>query len=155
MNGVAQPAVARNWFYNQGDADYPMTRETTVVGESAAAVRLHLGDKRIIELGVFNPDWDAENGNNTVGAGFGAGVGTWRLSIPLRKHLKVLRKHEFKAKGSRSRVSVDYSFPATTFVRQEYLWGGWGGVPGTATGTKTWTAADCELRSRRLRLSIR
>ena len=61
-------------------------RETTVVGESTAAVRLHLGDKRIIELGVFKPDWDAESGNNNgEGKGLGEGIGTWYLSIPLRK----------------------------------------------------------------------
>ena len=149
-DGLPQPAVARNFFYNQGDDEQPMTRETTVVGESAAAVRLHLGDKRIIDLGTFKPNWDGD-----AGGGFGGGTGAWHLSIPLRKHRKKLRAHEYKAKGSRSRVSFTYKFPATRFVRKEYLWGGWGGVPGQATQTTDWTAAECELRSRRLRLSTR
>jgi hypothetical protein len=150
VNGLPQPAVARNFFYNQGDDEWPATRETTVVGESSATVRLHLGDKRIIELGTFKPKWDGDaDDHNGAGGGFGGGTGAWHLAIPLRQHLKALRKHEFKAKGSRVRVSLDYSFPATRFVRSERM--DWG----TGTQTRDWTSADCELRSRRLRLSIR
>ena len=152
-NGIPQPAVARNHYYDQGS---DRTRTTTVAGESSASVRLHLGSKRIIELGTFQPIWDGPGTN--AGGMFGAGTGAWGLQIPLRKHLKALRKHEFKAKGSRTRVSLDYVFPATKFVRQERS-SGWvypsGWVDYTATQTKTWSAADCELRSRRLRLSVR
>ncbi len=153
--GNPQPSVARNFFYNQGSDEDPMTRETTVDGESSVAVQVRLGETRIIDLGTFTPDWGdvGSNRKNRVTPLFGGGVGTWSLSIPLREHLKKLRAHEYKAKGSRSRVSLTYKFPATTFVRQEGL--SFGDVDGTATQTTDWTSADCDLLSRRLRLSTR
>jgi hypothetical protein len=155
--GNPEPAVARNFFYNQGEGEdgeegYLATRETTVVGESSAEVRVLRGDRKPpIELGVFKPDWESEEGDNVVGRGFGAGIGSWSLSIRLRKHLKTLRAHEYKAKGSRTRVAVDYSFPATRFKRQEEL--SFGDVEGVGTQTTDWTSANCYVRSRRLRLT--
>jgi hypothetical protein len=141
-----QPVVARDYSYDQGPG---YIRETTIEGEGSVAVRLHLGDARTIKLGVFKPDWTRKNDNNIVAYGsFGDGVSArWQLSISLRKHLEELRAHEYKAKGSRSRVSLTYKFPATRFVRQD-------GGPDVKQ-TTDWTSAECDLRSRRLRLTTR